>query len=650
MRTEYFTSCAAVFEGGGVRGAAYAGAYEAAVDAGIRFNRVAGSSAGSIAAAFIAAGGTSEAVKAKLLEFNFASLQRPADEKEVPFVRPSLFVSVLSKLPPDPVKKLGQFVRYSGGFSSLAVRFWVEESLRQMLASSGDPPPERSVRFSDLRIPLYVVAADVLQRVPKVWSLDTTPDDSVAFAVQASCAIPFYFQAVINAQSVFVDGGAISNLPSHVFPPHAAHPGRFAEKTLAFRLKADPSTPKATFDDAAEYAFGIADTVVASATMIQQSLQSGIYSIEIGTGDVRSTDFEKMTLEIKTLLFANGKKAVEDFVAREREVVGRHQVATLYTGFDERLLAYVFAISGAKKTIWFSDSSTYWLFFIYPIIATAVARGVVVRVMVQDLPPNDPDEEAKRRASLTSLGCDVVSVAKLTFTGLVVDYPETDSIAIISSESGHAGEDFDYAEEQVRLYRSQGDLPVIRNLGNSLAAQIETGGKESGSSPNLKIVSLQPQILYDALRGVPQYADARFAIEEIDLDNQLRVSQTYVKEFRLLQIEKLVQELEASGFDLFAPCQYSLPDGSSSIITPPVLEMTPHGPVLIEGHTRAFYLAQLGRDRFRAVVVHNVREPLPATPRPFLEMRIADKTMTATAMFTNFDKELFRKIEAAVHS
>jgi predicted acylesterase/phospholipase RssA len=74
VKTEYFTNCVAAFEGGGVRGAAYAGAYKAAFDAGIRFSRVAGSSAGSIAAAFIAAGGTPDVISAKLLNrpFNVA--------------------------------------------------------------------------------------------------------------------------------------------------------------------------------------------------------------------------------------------------------------------------------------------------------------------------------------------------------------------------------------------------------------------------------------------------------------------------------------------------------------------------------------------------------------------------------------------------
>jgi predicted acylesterase/phospholipase RssA len=638
-----------VFEGGGVRGVAYAGAYAAAADAGIRFNRVAGSSGGSIAAAFIAAGGTPEAVATKLLELDMTSLQRSPVKDGVPFAKPGSVGALLNKIPSNFAKSLGRFLQYSGGFNSSAVREWVEVSLREMLTTNGRPPFERAVRFSDLLIPLYIVAADVLQRSPKVWSLEATPEDSVAFAVQASCAIPFYFQAVCNAQSVFVDGGTISNLPSHVFPPRRGHPGRFAEKTLAFRLKADPGTPKTNFNDATEFAFSIADTVVESATAIQQSLQTDVYSIQISTGNVRSTDFDKMTEQNKNFLFENGKKAVNDFVESERELVGRHQVAASYFGFDERLLAYVFAVSQSKETIWFSDSSTYWLFFIYPIIASAVARGVVVKVMVQDPPPKDIDVEVKRRASLISLGCDVVPVASLAFTGLVIDYPSMDSIAVISSENGVVGNDFDYTHEQVRLYHSQDDLPVIRNLGSALAAQVGAGGKGSGRSINLTVVSLLPSDLFAALRRVPQYADASFAIEEISFDKRLRVSQTHIKEFKLLQVEKLVGELDHSGFDLFAPCQYKLSDGSFSIITPPVLEMTAQGPVIIEGHTRAFYMAQLRKDRFRAVVVSNVREPLPVAPLPFSEMRIADSTMTATAILPNYEKRLFRHIEMALH-
>lgn len=650
MRTEYFTSCAGVFEGGGVRAAAYAGAFEAATKAGIRFNRVAGTSAGSIAAALIAAGGTPKIIKAKLLDLDLASLQLPPDTKSVPFPKPSMLTSALTSMPSEFVKKLGNFVRYSGNFSSEAVREWVEATLREILIDGGQSPLERPVRFSDLPVPLYVVAADVLQKGPKIWSWATTPEDSVALAVQASCSIPFYFQAVSNDQSVFVDGGTISNLPSHVFPPSAGHPGRFAEKTLAFRLKADPSPPKVKFADASDYAFGIVDTVVSSATSIQQALQTDIYSIEIGTSDVRSTDFAKMTKETKALLFANGRRAVEEFVAREREIVGRHRVANTYEGFDERLLAYVYAISEAQKTVWISDSSTYWLFFIYPIIASAIRRGVIINVVVQAPPSKDVENESQRRLSLKSLGCGVVPVSMLAFTGLVVDYPGDNSIAVISSEDGAVGQDFGYTSEVVRLYRSQDDLPVIRNLGNALASQVHAASGKFAVDPQVIIEPFSEEDLFRRLRRVSQYIDANFAMQDVLFDKRLRVSQTHIKEYKLLQFDKLVRELEAGGFDLFVPCRYLLPDGSHSIITPPVLEMTPKGPVIIEGHTRAYFLAQMKRDGFRAVIVTGALGPLPVEPSAFSEMRIADRTLTASANMPKIDMRLFRRIEQELHS
>ena len=63
-RVDQFTTCKGVFQGGGCRGFAYVGAYKAAVDAGVIFTEVCGTSAGSIFAAFIAAGATPEQMRA----------------------------------------------------------------------------------------------------------------------------------------------------------------------------------------------------------------------------------------------------------------------------------------------------------------------------------------------------------------------------------------------------------------------------------------------------------------------------------------------------------------------------------------------------------------------------------------------------------
>jgi predicted acylesterase/phospholipase RssA len=60
LESEAFTRSIGVFEGGGVRGAAFAGAYRAAKMGGIELVGTVGTSSGSIAAVLIAAGLTPE--------------------------------------------------------------------------------------------------------------------------------------------------------------------------------------------------------------------------------------------------------------------------------------------------------------------------------------------------------------------------------------------------------------------------------------------------------------------------------------------------------------------------------------------------------------------------------------------------------------
>ena len=236
--------------------------------------------------------------------------------------------------------------------------------------------------------------------------------------------------------------------------------------------------------------------------------------------------------------------------------------------------------------------------------------------------------EIKRRTLLRSMGCDVKE-CPIGFTGILVDYPGDTATAVISSESGVVGEDFKYDTEIVRIYTIDDDLPVINSLGANLAEQINA---ETPLSPTTQF-AIQPMPhneLFAALATVRHYERARFEICDLPLDTSLRVSQTRVKEFKLLQVSTLVEELTAAGIELFTPCRYLLPDGSTSIITPPVAEMTSQGPILIEGHTRAFYASQQGRRQLKAVLASQVQAALPVEPQPFLDLRISHETIKAS--------------------
>src|SRR6185295_14268462 len=85
IHTRYFRHCWGVFEGGGVRGAALAGAYAAANAAGVSFERVAGASAGSIVAALIAAGADPQFILQELKKTQFRNLLRVASSGQSMF-------------------------------------------------------------------------------------------------------------------------------------------------------------------------------------------------------------------------------------------------------------------------------------------------------------------------------------------------------------------------------------------------------------------------------------------------------------------------------------------------------------------------------------------------------------------------------------
>ncbi|NMO96863.1 patatin-like phospholipase family protein [Paenibacillus lemnae] len=201
----------AVFEGGGVKGISLAGAVKAAELAGVGFNRMAGTSSGSIVAAVLAAGYKADEMKRIIEETPFQRLLVRAPIFNTRFVGPPLRV-LLKK----------------GLYSGEALEHWI----RKLLLAKG------IFTFSDLPDgKLYIVASDITN-----GKLLVLPDDlknyginpstfPVAKAVRMSCSIPYFFDPVIlrlmgeqargksfQEQFVYiVDGGLLSNFPLWLF-------------------------------------------------------------------------------------------------------------------------------------------------------------------------------------------------------------------------------------------------------------------------------------------------------------------------------------------------------------------------------------------------------------------------------------------------
>ncbi|BFH61652.1 patatin-like phospholipase family protein [Paenibacillus azoreducens] len=217
----------AVFEGGGVKGISLAGAVKAAEDSGVVFNRVAGTSSGSIVAALLAAGFT-------------------ADEMSE-IVKATPYASFLYRAPIFNIKIIGPAIRLwikKGLYSGEALEYWIYNILKSKgIRTFSDIPPGK----------LMIIASDITNG--KILVL---PDDliklgmnpatfEVSKAVRMSTSIPYFFDPVIlrmcgqaargksfKDQFVYVvDGGLLSNFPLWLFD---VPPGQPQLQTIGFQM------------------------------------------------------------------------------------------------------------------------------------------------------------------------------------------------------------------------------------------------------------------------------------------------------------------------------------------------------------------------------------------------------------------------------
>lgn len=307
-----------VLEGGGVKGAALVGAIEALAAAGYTFPRIAGTSAGALVGALVAAGMPLARMRELMATLDFS---RFAD------------AGALARLPlVGPLGAVGALLLHGGIFRGDELVDWLSELLEEHGVTTfgdlaeDDPgsalPPQRRYRLvvtvSDISRNRLVYLPHDYQRH---FGLD--PDrQRVADAVRASMAVPFFFRPVQlrhadgGGTSTLVDGGLLSNFPVSVFDRVDDQPARWPTFGIKLSEREPAGVPGVPVRGPLRQLAAMVATM-RSAHDARHLDDPDVLrrTIFVDTSGISAVDFNLSGEDIERLR-ANGEQAATDFLAR----------------------------------------------------------------------------------------------------------------------------------------------------------------------------------------------------------------------------------------------------------------------------------------------------------------------------------------------
>lgn len=309
-----------VLEGGGVKGIGLVGAVARLSEAGYRFSRVAGTSAGAFVGAFVAA---AEAAGESMERI--ADIERTVDYRKFPDR------GVIGRYagPLRPLVDVANLLAESGVYEGDYLRDWLYEELDGLgVRTFGDLrlPPDPDSDLPDAhRYRLVVTASDVSrQRFVRLpwdyadYGLD--PDEQlVADAVRMSASIPFFFEPVtLRARSggdaTVVDGALFSSYPIEIFDRTDERAPRWP--TVGVRLSTPPGERVCAEPVTGPISLGVAlveSMYGAWDAMRIEDPCNVARTIFVDTSGVSGVDFN-LGAEQQRRLFRAGREGVEEFL------------------------------------------------------------------------------------------------------------------------------------------------------------------------------------------------------------------------------------------------------------------------------------------------------------------------------------------------
>jgi NTE family protein len=282
-----------VFEGGGVKGIAYAGALQALETKNILkdIKRVAGTSAGAITAALVS------------LKYDAAGITKKVNETDFKKFQDHW----------NPLKIPTKYGLYKGEF------------LLQFIESFfTDIGLSNTTTFQDLKdknyLDLKLFASDLNLQEAREFSVATTPNAIVAEAVRASMSIPIFFRAwkftnKIPDEHIYVDGGVTYNYPITCFDTDGANP-----QTIGFhfgKLDQKKEASDLDYDHIIDYVKTVFNMLLDSQKIdYEKDSSEKERSVNINDYGISATNFS-LTTEEKTKLYNSGQDATLKFLAQK---------------------------------------------------------------------------------------------------------------------------------------------------------------------------------------------------------------------------------------------------------------------------------------------------------------------------------------------
>lgn len=638
--------CIGVFSGGGMRGIAFAGAYQAAIRAGIRFKATIGLSSGSIIAALIAADIEPAEIVERLLDKEFKSLLG------VPEPPRTLSKLIATKLFNKYRNNLFDIINYQlslGTYSSKPIETWLNDILMEKV---GHRENNEYVTFKDLKIPLLVVSADLVTKRSKLWYNPEYGTTSVAYAVRTSCSIPFFYQPVNGIDTFYVDGGLFGGLPIY-----AVKKLKLPKNTpiLCFRLIQRKDSPGKVISNGKEMIDALVQTVLDGGTLIHLDCSPNCGIIDIDTASYSTLDFD-ISREGKDDLLKRGNTAFKVFLDNNADFCNRKAVAIQPSipleEYREGLVAIqpsiplkeyreglledtADLISRTNNALLIFAGNLSWLEELHIHLLNEILDGKEIKILCEKHTEEYSIDAIK---AACAIGAQVGIIEEACPIRAIIKDPGDADEEMITIEKGPVHGTLLDRRNNESIFISKKKL--FDKLWNKATIQ------PISKVPEFESISEERTV--KALKdGVPQYKKLQISYEDIAIKGLLPLSK-YMEYSKLARVEKLNRLLlrdELVEMNRGAAIRII---GSPWLITPPIVEKIKNKTVIIDGNHRIFAAIQNNIKQMKMIIVNNIDGEFPSVPlHGWSDVTLLSEKQPRESRYISYNKDNFRTIRQA---